>query len=600
VRGCEFGSGGCVDRAKRLADIFHSSPIPVGPPNSAVTSLGYRKFAQTYATRTKVIYAGTNGGFLQGFNTGEWQATPTPGKFDRGTGEELFGFMPYPARQNIKFLPYDLPPRDYYYVDGSPSVADVWMYPNETALPGGLTDWSSWHTVLVGGMRQGGEVIYALDITNPDGVSGGPGYPSYLWEFPCEDSTDTLCTGSGTYSYADYMGETWSQPVITKVKMQSSCTAPCDPWVERWVAIFAGGYHEEGDPNESTGAAYDDTLSGTTSRKGRAVFMVDITSGKVLATKRFDTNTSEGDPTMRYAFASAPAVFDVDFDGFADVVYIGDLGGQMWKWVIHSPAEDTIGVIATGDILQPGWHWKRIFAADPCPAATCSKLHTKAFYFPPTGTILRGKLYLAFGSGERAQLEYIGTQPEARNRYYVLKDIDPLEKNPPVAPAVDPDPRYTDGPSGAVQPVSNFSGTCTPPVSPAVGFYYEGEDGEKFITDSVIFAGGVLTGSYVPSGVTNRCDAAGTGYLYYFDLYCGRGKWDDPATVVVENRPRKTVGRGPPTPPTVSMGDLEDQEEGGPCDNMVYAFSSEGDGLGDSADCMPSSGVRMKSWRDLD
>ena len=600
ARGCEFGSGACVERPKTLGDIFHSSPIPVGPPNSAIPNLGYQEFAARYATRTKAIYVGTNDGFLHGFHAGQWQTTPAPAGFDRGTGAELFGFMPYPARQNARHLPNDLPPRDYYYVDGSPSVSDVWFYPSETAVPGGPADWASWHTVLIGGLRQGGETLYALDITNPDSIAGGPGYPSYLWEFPCEDQTSAICTGSGSFTYAEYMGETWSQPVITRVRMTPTCPpGTCPLYVDRWVAIFGAGYDETSDPNEPTGTAYDASLSNLTSRKGRAVFMVDIKTGKVLAMKKFDHNATNGDPAMRFAFASAPAVFDTDSDGYADVVYFGDLGGQLWKWVIELPAEDAISVSGTGSIDQPAWMWKRLFRAEPCIAPACTPARTKSIFYPPTGTVLHGQLYLAFGTGERADLEYIGTAPEERNRYYVIKDVDPLERNTPV---VDPDPRYTDHPStGQVQHVSNYSSACTNPQLPDVGFFFEGEDGEKFITESTIFAGDVLTGSFVPSATPGGCEASGDGYLYFFDLFCGRGKFDDPGDPDPNvTLPRKYVGKGPPTRPTVSMGSLENQGDGNPCDNMVFDFSSDGEGLVLKADCMPNSGVRTRSWRDLD
>ena len=603
ARGCEFRSGACVPRAQSLGDIFHSSPVTVGPPNSPTANAGYKNFASQYATRTKLIYVGTNGGFVHGFNSGVWQATPAPARFDRGTGEEEFAFMPYPSRQKARHLPNDFAPRDHYFVDGSPSAADVWFYPNETAVPGGATDWTSWHTVLVGGLRQGGEAIYALDVTNPDGITGGPSFPSYLWEFPCEDQTKAACTGPGTYPWAQYMGESWSQPILTKIRMTPTCSGPtCPPTVERWVAIFGAGYHRTGDPNDPT-ALYDATSTSTTSRKGRAVFMIDIKTGKVLATKRFDHDSAQGDTRMRYAFAAAPAVFDLDYDGYADVVYFGDLGGQLWKWVIQSPAQDTIGATATGNIQQPGWPWKRLFAATPCTPPTCATLRTKSIFNPPTGATLHGDLYLAFGTGERADLDYQNTVPEARNRFYVLKDTDPLERSTPVPPAVDPDPRFTDAPlTGQVEPVSTYAGNCTPPTGSDVGFYFEGENSEKFVTDSTIFAGAVLTGSFVPSATASSCEAAGSGYLYYFDLFCGRGRYSNPSdpTNPASNLPRTYVGKGPPTRPTVSMGALGDQGDGNPCDNMVFDFSSDGDGLVLQADCMPNSGVRTRSWRDLD
>ena len=146
-------------------------------------------------------------------------------------------------------------------MDGSPQAADVWLYPTGTSVAGDATTWNTWRTVLIGGMRQGGRALYALDVSNPpdtanpSGVSGGPSFPGYLWEFPCE-STNTLCTGTGlpgSRTYAAYMGETWSEPVVTKVKVRIDCTdtttTTC-PRYDRWVAIFGAGYDENADPNK--------------------------------------------------------------------------------------------------------------------------------------------------------------------------------------------------------------------------------------------------------------------------------------------------------------------------------------------------------------
>ena len=56
-------------------------------------------------------------------------------------------------------------------------------------------------------------------------------------------------------------------------------------------------------------------------------------------------------PDMRFAFAATPAVIDLDFDGYADLVYAADLGGNLWKWVITADVLDPIN--GTGDIQQP-------------------------------------------------------------------------------------------------------------------------------------------------------------------------------------------------------------------------------------------------------
>ena len=60
--------------------------------------------------------------------------------------------------------------RRTYYMDGSPQVADVWFPPTPTtASPSARR--TSGTRVLVGNMRQGGNVVYALDVTDPPSAS---------------------------------------------------------------------------------------------------------------------------------------------------------------------------------------------------------------------------------------------------------------------------------------------------------------------------------------------------------------------------------------------------------------------------------------------
>ena len=598
VRGCEFNdpTDGCKDRGplNKLHDIFHSTPIVVGPPNSGNSGEAYREFRNKYSTRKRVLYAGSNGGFLHGFNVGEWRTTataqvPNPPGYDRGTGVEEFGFMPYVARQNIAKLPLDNR-RDYYFVDGAPAAADVWMPPSATAAPGDATSWDEWRTVLIGGMRQGGNSYYALDVTNPDGITSGPGYPLYMWEFPCEASS---CDGDRMY-----MGETWSEPIITKVKATVDCSGPTCANHDRWVAIVGAGYASSGDPNDT--ANYDATSTAGTNREGRAILMIDIATGEVLAAKRFDHSASTAEADMKYAFASTPAVFDLDFDGYADVVYIGDLGGNLWKWVLKGPAEDHIRG-SGGDEDQTHWPFLRFFSATPCGGSDCSPTHYKPIYFPPTGTLYRGRLILGFGTGDRQRLNDVGSVAADRNRYYVLRDHDVYEKSSSLPAGA----RFDDDPASSPADVVNrtslqISGGCVPPPNTAIGFYVEGEDGEKFITSSQIFFGLLLTGSYVPNGSGDPCDGVGTAYLYGFDLACGVGGLPDPVDPTT-NPPdeRIPVGPGLPNPPRVSVGALDEQDPDNPddCDNVVMVLTSDNEAVRQNPVCAPSSGVRVRSWK---
>ena len=145
------------DNNAKLGDIFHSKPVVVGPPSqfyfdegysTAVGGTGTQSFVKAQATRKRVVYVGTNDGMLHAFLSG----TYVSGSYDAGTGEELFGYVPYNLLENLSdFLPGDLTNHGYY-VDSSPRVADVWIDNNSN----GTKESSEWRTVLISGFRKGG------------------------------------------------------------------------------------------------------------------------------------------------------------------------------------------------------------------------------------------------------------------------------------------------------------------------------------------------------------------------------------------------------------------------------------------------------------
>ena len=74
---------------------------------------------------------------------------------------------------------------------GSPSAADIWLPTAATGEPADGT-WNDWHTVLIGGMRQGGRAIWALDVTNPGAISesAASATNTVMWEFSSDDDAD--------------------------------------------------------------------------------------------------------------------------------------------------------------------------------------------------------------------------------------------------------------------------------------------------------------------------------------------------------------------------------------------------------------------------
>ena len=573
IRGCEFGTGAnsvpCTLREGQLPDIFHSNPVVVGLPTMFESEPSYQVgFKGLVAGRDRVIYAGSNGGFLHGFHAGDWQASATPPKYDEGTGVELFGFMPWTARKNIAQKPLDLGGRDYYFVDGSPTVSDAWFYTDYTV---GTKDasGSEWRTALVTGMRQGGDTYLALDVTHPDAVSCdspaiGSGYPCYLWEFPKENAAA---------AYANWMGQTWGEPILTKIKVKVGTSE-----LERWVAIVSGGYDASGDPNQT--ASYSATAT-----KGRSIWVLDMKTGVPLAYRKFDTagdcsnpaavvnNTAER--TMCYAVSSTPAVYDTDGDGFADVIYVGDLGGNMWKWVLKAPLRLSAATTATD--AKTDWPFRKWFSA---PVYTSGGVkYYKSFFFPPAGTRKNGKLWLAFGSGERNNLLYMSNPATTadNNRFYVVEESDVFDSGNPVQSLITE--------SNLTNLTSN--NTCAS-LGGTKGYFIVGAEGEKWVTNVDLFVGYVIANSYIPQPSLDPCEVSGNAYLWAFRVDCGQGYFaSGNSTSRTQN-----IGAGLPTDPRITVGSSGDSS------NRLIVSKQGGEIINiEAPPGFPGSGVFY--WREL-
>jgi type IV pilus assembly protein PilY1 len=540
-------------RNEVMGDVFHSNPLVVAG------TLGYLKaedgygtssnsnlpFRDAYKDRDRVVYVGTNSGLLHAFHAGDFITGDDPntsgvteaGYFEMGSGAELFGWAPGSLLDDLKQLPLNTP-RTQWYVDGNPIAADVWLGdpndPNDTTKTP-----EEWATVLVTGMRSGGSSYLALDVTDPDATDPndphGP-YPLFLWEF----------------THAQ-LGETWSEPVVTRVKLDDGAGG----YREEWVAIFGGGFTDEGNPN---GAAWDPN-----SLPGKGIFMVAMDDGAVIASVLYDPSGMAGPSNMPYAFPSTPAVLDLDFDGFGDVVYVGDLGGQMWKWNI-SP----LGVDSGGDPRIDNWPAGVFFSAPVETLADGITLHYKSIFSPPSATKVKGKVVLIFGTGERENLPYAGdgTRDE-NNRFYVVRDPDGTSLGGP----------YTES------NLTDITGSDNDTDATDLGFYFIARDGEKFITDHTIFSGFVITAGFLPTaaGGASGCGDGGESFLYVFDVLSGTGFFFDPGVTVADSARRISVGTGIPSSPRVSVSSAYSGSGGSgggsgtnPGDNKIYIKTSSG------------------------
>jgi len=549
-----------------FGDVFHSSPLAIGsPPNSMRFETNYgpasnsSSFMGRYLFRKRVLYVGANDGFLHAIDAGTF-TDPNPAVagdeyYTPGTGDELFGYVPSMVLPKLKSLPRDDIAK-VYYVDGPPTAADAWVDYNGN----GTKEGDDWTTVMITPLREGGEGMLALDITNPAATSGNHGpYPRLMWEF----------TDAG-------LGQTWSRPIITRVKLKGAfgtgdkCGADDGDGdcVETWVAIFGAGYRNESNPNMGV---YISDPNNATAKKGRGIYMVRISDGSILAQVKQSPVTTDPLNKMAYAITAEPAVLDLNNDGFADLVYIGDTGGQMWKWDISA-----VATLTSGKVPNTVWPAGLFFQAPVATIAAGAK-HYHSIFQGAAAAYLKGILSLSFGSGERADLGYVGdpvtpADPndivglyDDNNRFWVVLD----RAVPAFGTGAFPStlPIYEAATSGH-QNLTDITYTASDTDPNDAGYFFRVPDGQKFITDNIVFSGQVFSLTYMPdaanAGSGGSCALGGTTIQWAWTLSSGVGVLDNPTdpTTTVRNatlsngaptNPRITVAKGPDGKPRVKV-----------------------------------------------
>ena len=132
-------------------------------------------------------------------------------------------------------------------------------------------------------------------------TSPTPSNPVYKWRI------------TPTEAGAPYLGDPWSKIMIHRVKIDGN---------EKWVG-FLGGGHQLSVCN-----------GGDCDKRGKGFFVIDLSNGSVLW-----SYTRADDAAMDYAMPAPPTMVDADLDGFIDTAYIGDLGGNIWRFKFCSATD---------------------------------------------------------------------------------------------------------------------------------------------------------------------------------------------------------------------------------------------------------------------
>ena len=380
------------------------------------------------------------------------------------------------------------------------------------------------------GMGRGGDFYYGLDVTNP--LS-----PQLLWRLD-----------NGTLPG---VGQTWSSPMPTRMNIAGVAQN-----ADNLVLVMGGGY----EPDQDNNALTTDII-------GNSVYVVDSVSGNLLWHGSRDgvhKDFNVAGKAMDYSIPSRIRVVDIDGDGFADRLYAGDMGGQVWRFDVHN-GQPAATLIDGAVIAQLGG------APNAAPAAE----DIRRFYNAPDVAFINTRegnfIHIGIGSGHRGHP--LGTT--VRDRFYALRDY---ATAPQTQAQLDARTVITDASLVAVTTAS----PVVPWNSPGwrIDLNIGGWNGEKVLAEARTFANQVFFSTFQPSTAVATCEPQlGTNRTYAMSVYDGAPVMNLDSSADPDN---------------LTMDDLFVQAEGGilsAAQALFVANDANGDGIPDTEQDTDGDGV---------
>jgi len=461
-----LSSGTAADRADRRTDLLKwARGIDVrdddldGETNDVRLHIGDPMHAQPViinygngANPHTTIFVATNEGLLHAI--------------EQENGTELYAFMPQELLSNLNpFFENQQSTKHPYGLDGDLSVWHEDINENVTVDAGEKA-------YLYVGMRRGGNQIYAFDVS--DRLN-----PRLAWQ---------IKGGTGDF---EQLGQTWSKAVPTSIMVNNTI---------KKVLIFGGGYDTNQDPNTANLVATQ-----TPDSLGNAIYIVDAETGARIWVGQGVSGGDEQFSDMDYSIPSDIRVIDIDANGLADQLYVGDMGGQLWRFDLQPFHQ-------SGDLVQGG-----VIANLNGSGMT----NARRFYNEPDVALIakNGERFLSIsiGSGWRAH----PLNETVEDRFYMVRSHSPYKK-----PA-----GYGKNAGSATSPIwlpltEDDLIDVTDDIDPAYnanGWMLKLESsGEKVMGASITVNNQLIFTTYEPVATGDACSpAVGGGAVYALDVKNG-------------------------------------------------------------------------------
>ena len=324
-------------------------------------------------------------------------------------------------------------------------------------------------------LRGGGKGVFAIDVTDPSSMGSPNGAKSkILWEFTHDD-----------------LGYSFSE--IRIARMNNG----------KWAAIFGNGYNNDpvGDGESKLFIVY---LDGS-----------NVSNPIILETGAgLMANNNCGDPASDCNGMSTPTTADIDGDGSVDLIYAGDLHGNMWSFdVSSSSASNWASAYGSGLTKTP------LFQA--CDSTPCTQASRQPITAKPSVTrhpfkrdiTTKPNLMVFFGTGQ--YLTSTDNTSTAQQSFYGIWDSGSGDKTRSNLTSQ----TLTDTSTGGFE-VRTVTDNNVDYTATNKGWLIDFPTSkERVVTDSVKFGDLIFFNSMIPS--TGPCEDGGYGWRMALDMING-------------------------------------------------------------------------------
>jgi type IV pilus assembly protein PilY1 len=463
--GDDVPPAGTADTRHQMGDPIHTQPV----------AIVYGKKAD--GTDDTVVYAPTNDGYFHAIDA----STTTTGTDTATSGKELWSFIPKEMLPHLKDLYANQTVANKHYgLDGSIAVLKYDINGD------GVINGSDRVILYFGtGRNADTSAYYALDVTDRNN-------PTLLWK-------DDGAKLPG-------LGQAWSTPVITRVNISGATQNS-----QRLVLVIGGGYD----------AMEDNTTFYASDTVGNRIYMVDAISGNLLwSAGGTGSGASFINANMTHSIPSPVSVLDIDGNGYAERMYVGDMAAQLWRFDITN-GNTAAALVAGGVIASLGTKLDAVH-----PVADQRRFYSAPDVAAEQRPKLTPFLSVAIGSGYRGH----PLNQTIHDRFYDVRDYNGFQQLSQAqfnALAVVRDALSTGTP--ALIDITTVAAPTLPAAASGwqlnLNQHNDWTAGEKSLASSRTFGDQVIFTTYAPNTnvATDPCSGVGTGTnrAYAVDVFDG-------------------------------------------------------------------------------